>query len=261
MISIINTYLDDYIAHWHNRMESVKSHIMVLVVDGKVHYKLNNEALTAVKGDLLVIPSGTCREGTNDANAPHQKYAVAFQISEPIDLPLFTRGKHTLLRPRRFDYFKERISLLHRHMIEKRPYYKTICIGILLEVLGNICRDLNTEHIPYRKARFARMIEQYILDHYRESISLEQLAKLIGRSPNYTVRLFREATGQTPLEYMHQLRITAAMDLLQNTDLSVSAISEHLGYYDSSYFYRVFRRTTGMSPSDYAAQHSIYRHR
>ncbi|WP_127581978.1 AraC family transcriptional regulator [Paenibacillus koleovorans] len=251
MLEVLNTFLDDYIPDWHNRKEHIHSHVLVLVTEGTLKYQLNDQELTATKGDLLFIPRGTRREAKNDSGTLHQKYAVTFQANGPTELPMLRDGKPRRIRTRSFDYFKEKFMLLHRQTLEKRSYYETIRQGLLLELLGLACRELETAPISHRKQQLASKLEQHIISRYREAISLQELAGLIDRSPNYTLTLFKEVVGQTPLEYQHRLRITTAMELLRNTRFTVAFIADHLGYYDPSYFYKMFRKYTGQSPSTY----------
>ncbi|MBD2847577.1 helix-turn-helix domain-containing protein [Paenibacillus sp. IB182496] len=251
MLEIYSSHLDDHIPDWYNLARQVDTHIIALVTEGKVHYRLDGKAVPANKGDLLFIPRGTRREARNDADGTHQKYTVLFGGSLD-ELPFFGAAAPIVRRTRSFDYFKEKMQLLHRHSIERRPYYETIRSGILTELLATLGRELLTPPVPLRKLSAVRKLEQHILTHFRRAVTLGELARLIDRSPNYTLTVFKEVTGQTPQAYMQSLRISTAMELLQHTDLPVKAISEHLGYYDTSYFYKMFRRATGMSPSAYA---------
>lgn len=251
MITIYGTHLDDFIPHWHNRLTYVQFHILVLITEGKVRYQLNDREFIASKGDLLFIPSGTHREAKNDVE-PHQKYAITFMVPADLELTMLHSKETIVLRAKQFDYFKEKFKSLHRQSLEKRPYYHTIQSGILLEMLGTLNRELESSPmIPARKLHYAGVLEQYIVQHFRESIALNTLATLIDRSPNYTLSVFKEVVGQTPLEYQHRLRITSAMELLQNTNLTITFIADHLGYYDTSYFYKMFRKYTGVAPSSY----------
>lgn len=251
MITIINSHLDDFITDWHNPLSYVQYYVFVLVTEGQLQYRLNNNSLLAKKGDLLFIPHGTHREAFNDGSILHQKYAITFTSETDLDLPLLIDGKPVQVSTRNFEYYKERFIVLHRQTLEKRTYYETIRSGILLEMLGSLSREIENQPIPVRKLHYVEVIQHYMLEHYRESIPLNRLAQLIERSPNYTLTVFREVIGQTPLEYQHRLRITNAMELLLQTNLTVAAIAEHLGYYDTSYFHKMFRKLTGMSPTSY----------
>ena len=254
MLNILNVYFDDCIPHWHNRLQHVQFHVLVLVTHGKLLYRLNDVTREASKGELIFIPSGTQREAFNDKEILHQKYAVIFTCSPELNLPLIQKTDPQFIRVRMFDYYQERFISLHRQSIERREYYDTIQTGILLEMLGNACRELEAPPLPKRRAAHVDKLEQHITQNYRKPLVLQELAELINRSPNYTLSLFKEAVGQTPLEYQHRLRIATAMEMLQNTTLTVTFIAHHLGYYDTSYFYKMFRKYTGMSPTAYAAR-------
>ena len=64
-------------------------------------------------------------------------------------------------------------------------------------------------------------------------------------------RRFRQATGQTPLQYLNRKRIEAATDMLRASNLSVSDVAWQVGFGDVSYFTRLFRQHTGLTPARY----------
>lgn len=82
--------------------------------------------------------------------------------------------------------------------------------------------------------------------------SLEQLAKQSGYSKNQLIRLFRNATGFTPYDYMIHARITRAKYLLLFSDYSATEIAVQLGYCDLNHFSSQFFKKTGCYPSEYA---------
>ncbi len=83
------------------------------------------------------------------------------------------------------------------------------------------------------------------------SLSLETTAAKIALSPQYLSRIFSSQMGRTFIDYLTDLRINKAKDLLRQTDLSVKEISIKLGYSDPNYFSRIFKRITGRTPSEY----------
>jgi transcriptional regulator GlxA family with amidase domain len=64
-------------------------------------------------------------------------------------------------------------------------------------------------------------------------------------------RRFQQATGQTPIEYVQNLRIEEARHLLETGELSVEAIANTVGYEDASFFARLFKRHVGLTPAQY----------
>jgi AraC-like DNA-binding protein len=254
LLTIQNVYRDDYILDWHNRLEHVHFHVFVAVTEGRLLYTLNNRSLSAKRGDVLLIPIGTERQACNAPDTLHQKYAVTFRCTNKLteELPILSSPEPVLLHSRAFEYYREKFQFLHRQSMEKRPYHSLVQEGALLEMLSLFNRDTEAPFLPNRKQQMAAVLEQYILNHYREPILLQQLGERIGRSPNYTLTLFKEATGMTPVQYQNRLKITSAIEMMQNTQLTIAYISDYLGFYDASSFYKAFKRITGCSPTGYS---------
>jgi len=95
---------------------------------------------------------------------------------------------------------------------------------------------------------------EYLFCHFREEITLEQVAKQSGYTPNYFSKLFHEFCGERFVDFLTQLRVNYAKMLLLSTDLSVAAIAETSGFGSASNFFRRFRQTCGVSPAQYREQ-------
>ncbi|MDD3198659.1 MAG: helix-turn-helix transcriptional regulator, partial [Eubacteriales bacterium] len=99
------------------------------------------------------------------------------------------------------------------------------------------------------------LVEQartYLEENYCDSsISLESAAERIALSPQYLSRIFSNQMGKTYIDYLTDLRIRRAMELLRKTDRSIKEISNDVGYGDPNYFSRIFKKITGKTPSEY----------
>lgn len=255
MLILQSAFYDDMIPNWRMAPVAVASNILVLVVHGRLIYTINRTKVVAEKGDLVFIPKGTFRSAENDGSHPHRKYSVLFNHSYPPGaVPLFDANRFSKKRIPDADYAASRFEALHREMREERPMYNFIAAGILQELVGIAGRESETTGISPTKWRLAEQLQLHIREHYREPLNIDELAALIRRSPNYTITLFKETTGQTPVQYMHRLRMAEARNLLLNTDFTIAEIADYLGFYDTSYFYRTFKRATSLSPSAFAAR-------
>ncbi|MNI07728.1 Bifunctional transcriptional activator/DNA repair enzyme AdaA [compost metagenome] len=123
----------------------------------------------------------------------------------------------------------------------------------MLELLGIAAREAETAEFPSKKLSMVIAIQQYILENYQGQIRLEALSELVDRTPNYVTRIFREVTGQTPIDYLHQVRIYAARDLMLNSSMTIGQVADTLGYCDQSYFNRMYKKITGHPPSNLIA--------
>lgn len=98
--------------------------------------------------------------------------------------------------------------------------------------------------------RVVNTVLRYIGDHYTESITLSDLAQTVFLSTHYLCRLFKQVIGTSPMEYVSNLRITKAKELLIQ-GLSVEQTCERVGYGNLSHFSRQFRQKVGLSPRQY----------
>lgn len=96
-----------------------------------------------------------------------------------------------------------------------------------------------------------KKVQDFIEENYPEAINLEKLASDYHMSGRNFSRRFRQATGNTPLEYLQRVRIEAAKKLLENTRDGVETIALQCGYEDLSFFRKIFRRQVNMTPKEY----------
>jgi len=91
----------------------------------------------------------------------------------------------------------------------------------------------------------------WIADNYRQSAPVSAMIARAGIPERSFKRRFAQATGMSPLEYIHTLRLEDAKQLLEAGDAPVEAIANEVGYEDASFFNRLFRREVGMTPAQY----------
>jgi AraC family transcriptional regulator len=87
--------------------------------------------------------------------------------------------------------------------------------------------------------------------HLNESLSVRKLAGLAKMSPYHFGRLFKQSTGLSPHQYLLQLRIAKAKELLEDRGLSLAEISSRLGFASRAHFTTVFRKRVGTPPKEF----------
>ncbi|GEN57888.1 hypothetical protein GCM10012290_24620 [Halolactibacillus alkaliphilus] len=146
----------------------------------------------------------------------------------------------------RYNDFYRRIgrveTLKNCHSLEKELFYAYIQ-----------SEKLQSE-VTYH--RTLNHILTYIHLHIEASFTLNGLAEALSLTKPYISQLFKQETGQTIMSYVTGVKINRAKVLLHDTNLSILAISERLGYYDSSHFGRIFKKVTGLTPRMFRHQHS-----
>jgi transcriptional regulator GlxA family with amidase domain len=93
--------------------------------------------------------------------------------------------------------------------------------------------------------------QDWIARHYTTTAPVAAMVEVSGLPERSFKRRFSKATGMTPLEYAHALRLEAAKHLLETTALSIDELSSQVGYEDPAFFTRLFRRKVGLSPAQY----------
>ncbi|WP_127530152.1 helix-turn-helix transcriptional regulator [Paenibacillus kobensis] len=96
-----------------------------------------------------------------------------------------------------------------------------------------------------------RLAAEYIEASYESMISLDHLSDRLGVSKYHLLRIFTDAVGCSPSDYLNRVRIEQAIRLLRQTDWSVEQIAEQIGYSGGSYFIKVFRKFTGHTPGSF----------
>lgn len=97
----------------------------------------------------------------------------------------------------------------------------------------------------------------HMQEHYDQKITLDTLGELTGYAPLHVLRLFKEHVGQTPCEYLQNLRMLQARNLLDTTSLSVFEITNAVGFSSHSSFQALFKKTFGISPGKYRKRSEI----
>ncbi len=95
------------------------------------------------------------------------------------------------------------------------------------------------------------LAQEWIALHWSDNPSLEQMANIAGLSLRTFTRRFKSAVGKTPLNYLQDVKISRSQELLRETNLSVTEVSDRAGYKDVSYFSKLFKNFTGVTPNQY----------
>jgi len=93
--------------------------------------------------------------------------------------------------------------------------------------------------------------QAWIAEHFQEQSPVTSMIRLSGIAERSFKRRFRSATGMSPIEYVHMLRLEAAKQRLESSDQSAEAIAFEVGYEDAAFFRRLFRRHVRLTPSQY----------
>ena len=134
--------------------------------------------------------------------------------------------------------------------------YRALCRAKVTELLVYLCRHYAAESLqPKELVQRGRDLERlqpaldYIEQNYADRISVAQLGRVLCLSPDRLGHLFRDGVGQAPLQYINEIRLRKAMNLLKTEEYTVTEVAQAVGFFDYNHFGRLFRRRYGCTPN------------
>jgi AraC-like DNA-binding protein len=231
---------------------------------GKRKFFVNDTLYTLNKGDLLLINKNVLHRTTYISNEKHERFSLNFSdqyLSPLIErfgkgpvLDIFSHPFLTIQLNRR-DYFED--------LFQKMVYESKNPDEYSLFQQSNYFQELIIFLLRYQKSAISSLVPfdmsnediqnaaKYIRINYSQCITLEQISSLSNMSSSHFSRKFKLVTGFGFKEYLCNIRITEAIKLLLETNLSITEIALLCGFSDSNYFGDVFKKLKGISPLQY----------
>ena len=271
------TYLDDssiriwysdvpwrYEVHDHSAVE------ILLTIEGTVIYNVEDTVYQVRKGEVLIIPPDTPHSLYMDEGS--SRYLFLFEpdgIMNMRDIKsmavYFNKPFH--LRDGSDAHVRIRELLLRtRDAYEKRELmWNTACYSYILRIYATLgqqylsgIRPRTDDGLRNMDSEVITAVMTYIDNHYREELSLEDVARFAGFSRYYFSRSFKKQTGYSFKDYLCQKRLQVAMDMLIRTNRSMRDVAIESGFGSVATFNRVFREKKGCTPTQYRAIYGTY---
>ena len=119
--------------------------------------------------------------------------------------------------------------------------------------LGSILFEIQEQEQEERAQDVIGLIQKHINDniHIQDELSLIRLADLVHFNPSYLSRLFKQVVGMNISDYISDIRVKKAKQMLENPGIKISSVAESLGYGTATNFTRFFKKMTNMTPQEY----------
>lgn len=133
------------------------------------------------------------------------------------------------------------------------PFYGKETIDEIKEWFLEIIERI-IEHIQTQRSGMPSQIEQifnYIKENYNRDISIDMIAEHVNLSYSYVRKIFKDETGKNMIDYINDLRIEKAKELLGETGFTIAEIAEMIGYPNTQGFLRNFKKKSGITPTEY----------
>ena len=228
---------------------------MFFITDGHGRFRTQHEEFPVAIHDLIVV----------NANVPHTELS---QLDSPLEYIVLGvegleavggAGGYSMLHLH--SGWRELMTCLELMLQEAREGlagHEEVCRHLLETVLVLLERqenlDLGSEPESPRVSRECGIVRRYIDNHFKENLSLDQLAQLAHVNKYYLAHAFRREFGVSPINYLISRRVAESRFLLRETDHNLSLIAQMLGFSSPSYFSQCFRRLEGISPMEYRRQ-------
>ncbi len=247
--------------HWHKEFELIR------VCSGKFHLFLQNTEFVMTPGDIALVSSGTLHRGTPE-DCMYE--CVVFDLNMLRRYPgdkvstLLSAIKNGEVSATGWysNASKDFCTIVHNLfdcLKQETDYYEFSVYGLLYKLFGalyqeNKIQTASASRFHNRKADTMRLLLNWIDVHFREPITLNQLAQIADVNEKYLCHLFKDFTDHTPIDYINHLRVEQALREIQENHLSVTDAAYESGFNDLSYFSRTFKKYKGHSPSFYKKQ-------
>lgn len=125
--------------------------------------------------------------------------------------------------------------------------------SLLEDVSEKMVQKVNNYNNKSLKLILRKAID-YIHEHYNEPVTLNEVAENIYVSTFYISRMFKKELGKSFVDYLNDVRIEKAKELLRDVKYKTYEVAELVGIADAHYFSKLFKKYSGMTPSEYREQ-------
>lgn len=235
-------------SHWHEHLE------MHYITAGAGTFHIDQQFYHVQAGDLIIANRSEMHAGYSTAT-PYRAWLLVFDPGDVAAGFLEDNARfRSLIRG------DETVRQLIGRMMEEHSRgtegYDYLCRALVTELLVYLSRNYRTETLSRRSVTKRRRdlerlapVLQYIEKNYAELITVGQLAGMLCLSTDRLSHLFHEGVGQSPLQYINEIRLRKAMSLLTTGEYTVTEVALAVGFADYNHFGRLFLRRYGCTPN------------
>lgn len=241
------------------------NHGLVLVLEGKaVYLQDGQENLHVAKDDLLYLAKGSKYITIGDPVDTYRYYVVSFDLEE--SGPGATGGSASgsglesgsdpsppvfVLKAPRPAVYQALFSEMLNSWTSRKQGYMLHCKAILHDIIYCLVNDIANQRVDRHTVAKLKPALAYMAENLSNTTTLGTLAEKTGLSITHFRRLFKQAYGLSPLEYLTNLRINRAKELIASDKFTIGEVAQMVGYESIYHFSRLFKKVTGETPSDY----------
>ncbi|MEK4060022.1 MULTISPECIES: helix-turn-helix domain-containing protein [Paenibacillus] len=237
---------------------------LFLILKGKVVHVINSNRQLLQENTLVFIRDRDvhCYEQTTDSDCQFINLSFNREVLDDLIAFLgegFPSGRllepamppSTLLSKTEKEYVRYRLEQLSLIPQEKKLAIKAEVRAILTDLFSRYIKAEAEPFEPAGQPEWLKALCREVQKKEQFTRGAAALVQLSGKSHAYVCRMFREHLGMSPTQYINELRISYAENLLLNTDMEIVDISLEIGLENVSYFYDLFKRRHNLTPHRY----------
>ena len=218
---------------------------LMYAVKGECDVWWGDEYVLVKGGDMVLFRPGELHRLSVTREPCIDIYCVHFHIPEGMDLPL-PRVAQISHGHRIESVFKEMLDVYQG----RDALYQWRQNMLTEQLIWEVCMEVYQKNAPMEERRVRKVLDYIHKDPYGH-YTLDELAEKSGVKKTAFLQAFRSMTGTTPKQYIIDLRLENARELLLTTSMPISEIAEHCGFTDAFYFSRCFRNRFSKGPREY----------
>lgn len=230
-----------------------KDYQLIYICSGNCYVKIKGETHVAGQGDAVFYRPGEVQDYMFLGKESPHAYWIHFNGEKCAEMfnALISAQSNVVksVKSRDVEYL---VSSICKHFNLKTNDYTVICSGMLLSVLALINNKLlGADEVTDKNAGLISELISKLKYYQNLEMNVADCARMCRLSQSHFTRVFKEITGRSPQQFIIDLRVGRAKELLNYTDMNISEIAEASGFHDQNYFARVFKKAAGVTPSEY----------
>ena len=230
-------------------------HYLLFVHRGSGWFIIDGQKIKAKTGDLFFCKKYSSNVIVADNDDPFLLSGLEFRVDDDIYLEASIKKTYNLID---YPFLKIIISEMIKECANGKIFSNEICSSLLQNLLLQLIRIAKIDSNK-PEAEIQNEILKYIQENLNQDLSHKKLQELFSYHRNSINYFLKKVTGMSLTNYVIELRMKYACELLSYSNLSVLEISQKCGYNYQSYFSRQFKKRFGISPNDFRA-HITSRH-
>lgn len=243
-----------YGGDWHSIPHAHSYTELFYIIGGDGQFLIDDERFP-VRAHQMVIVNPNIMHTELSYEAHPLEYIVLGIEGLEVSIPGTNEGRYCIYTFPAANKVLNCMQGILREMQDRELEHQMVCQAymdiLVVQLMRNIKVSMSHVSGTSPTNRQCASARHYIEHHYKEKLTLDELAEIVNVNKYYLAHAFKEEYGISPINYMIACRIKAGKRLLVETDLSLSQISGILGFSSASYFSQSFRKAENISPLEY----------